>query len=94
MRDEYLSIERQTGKPHPALHDGPECPPGLEYLLGWFGELASARSNSGFGANPIGFGEIKAWAELTGRCPTPLEVHALRRLDLTYITVFGRKDDG
>lgn len=63
-------------------------------LGGWFGELTAARSSNGFGANPITFTEIKAWAELTGRRPSPLEIVALRRLDALFLSVMGRKSDG
>lgn len=61
-------------------------------LAGWFGELASARTSSGFGGNPISYSEVKAWAELTGRKPSPLEVNALRRLDARYLMIMGRRD--
>jgi hypothetical protein len=56
---------------------------------GWFGELHAARANSGFGSSPISYLEIKAWAELTGRTPSPLEIMALRGLDSLFIRTFN-----
>jgi hypothetical protein len=60
-------------------------------LRGWFGELSSRRQ-SGMGMNPITYCEIKAWADLTGRNPSPLEVAALVALDSLFINVLSRKD--
>lgn len=56
-------------------------PAAAEHLWQWFVELDAARSSNGFGGNPIGFGEVEAWARLTGRSPRPWEVTALRRMD-------------
>jgi hypothetical protein len=55
-------------------------PSGLQYLAGWFGELAGSRA-SGFGVGPITYSEIEAWSRLTGRSPDPIEVRAIRALD-------------
>lgn len=55
--------------------------PGLcAHLWRWFQELAATRQ-SGFGANPISFSEIDAWARLTRTRPAAWEVRALRALD-------------
>lgn len=62
------------------------------YVGGWFGELSGARSSNGFGVNPVSYAEIDAWARLTGRHPSFLEVSALRRLDAAYLSIMGRKD--
>lgn len=90
LRDEYLSIQRQTGRPHPALQT-PPCPPGLDYLLAWFSELSSTRSSNGFGHNPISYAEIMAWATLTRRLPSGLEVEAIRRLDVAYLKTLAKR---
>ncbi len=59
----------------------------------WFGELSSARGSSGFGANPIGFAEILAWANLTHRAPTPFEVGVLHRIDATLLAVMNESSE-
>tara|TARA_R110000744_G_scaffold154666_2_gene269741 strand:- start:1832 stop:2092 length:261 start_codon:yes stop_codon:yes gene_type:complete len=61
--------------------EGPGVPDLLGYLLEWFHELAAARGSGMNGFNPIGFAEIEAWARLTGRTPSALEVGALMRMD-------------
>lgn len=70
--------------------DGPACPPGFGYLLEWFGELSAARTSGAFGANPITFAEINAWAQLTGNEPTPTEVQIMRRLDVAVLAVVNK----
>lgn len=60
---------------------GPELPPMGAYVWTWFLELHAARGSSGFGPLPIGYGEIAAWAALTGRAPLPWEIELLTALD-------------
>ncbi len=59
----------------------------------WFGELSSARSSSGFGANPISFAEILAWAQLTHRAPTPFEVSVLHAIDASLLAMMNKPDE-
>lgn len=66
-------------------------PEGFEYLWEWFRELDAARGSSGFGANPIAFVEIDAWARLTMRSPTPWDVRVLKQLDIAYLNAQARK---
>ena len=83
--DHLLTLARVAGA------DGRE----QTYIGGWFGELAAARPSSGFGASPISYAEIRAWAELTGRRPLPLEVALLRRLDACFLAALSvKKSDG
>jgi len=49
-------------------------------------ELNLARASNGFGASPIGYAEIAAWARLTGAEPGPFELDCIRRLDLAFIS--------
>lgn len=65
----------------PAGLVGPDMPEEFAHVWLWFVELDEARTVSGFGASSISYVDIKAWAELTGRDPTPFEVRLLRRLD-------------
>jgi hypothetical protein len=71
----------QTARAKEALYGGPELPPPLAYLWGWFMELDSQRQVGMAGLGPIAYTDVKAWAELTGRHPKPHEVSALMRLD-------------
>jgi hypothetical protein len=73
-------VERQTGIAPEEL-TGPPMPRALAYVWWWFVELSEARSVTGFGFSPIGFGDIWHWAQLTGRRPLPFEVGLIRRLD-------------
>lgn len=63
-----------------------------ERVWKWYWELSAARGHSGSGALPIGFGEIKAWAELTGTCPSPWEVQAIRSLDREYLAFSAEQE--
>lgn len=36
---------------------------------------------------------MKAWADLTGRCLSVVEVQALRRIDSAFLAIMNRKDD-
>jgi hypothetical protein len=67
--------------------EGPPCPPALAHVVRWFAELSSARGGSGFGANPISYAEIEAWARLTRRYPSSVEVALLRDVDSAYLRV-------
>jgi len=43
--------------------------------------LDSGRGGNGFGANPLSWSEIKAWAELTGNDLREWETRMLKRMD-------------
>lgn len=70
----------------PAAPESPRCPVELEYLWNWFFEMSQARG-CGFGPNPIGFGEIAAWCQLTGTDLNPWEVSVIRRLDVVCLEI-------
>lgn len=62
----------------------PEYPEGLSYLLGWLEELVG-RSGVGMdGLAPLTWQTLDAWADRTGRHPTPEECTALMLLDGAY----------
>jgi len=63
------------------MYEEPEIPAAGEHLWRWFWELDSGRGGSGFGPNPIGWTEMKAWAELNGESLTPWEAQALKAID-------------
>lgn len=66
-------------------------PPAGESLWEWFGELDRARHGNGFGALPITFTEIRAWAELSGVELAEWEVRALRAMDDVALEFLNRK---
>lgn len=74
---------RFLGKPV----DGPEIPPQAAHLLGWFYELNTGRTSSGFGPNPLTWGDFMAWSGLTGTTLRPWEVRMLKRLDHLFLKV-------
>lgn len=58
-----------------------ELPSAVAHVWAWFCELSAARTSNGYGADPITFGDIDAWARLTRLSPTPWEVALIRRID-------------
>ncbi len=59
----------------------PRCPEGCEYLWNWFCELSRHRGSNGFGASPLRWQDIAAWARLMGTAPEPWELAALSAMD-------------
>jgi hypothetical protein len=55
----------------------------------WFLELSATRQTSGFSVSPISYGEVEAWASLTGTITEPWEVTAIRAIDLEFVKVMG-----
>jgi hypothetical protein len=84
QREHLEQVERQTGK-RPKELDGPEFPELLSHIWSAFTILNSTRSVGFSGPNPISFGDIKAWMELTGTPLTAFEVDAVKRLDRVYM---------
>lgn len=82
-------FSERTGKTHPDLIQ-PEVDESLFYLWGWFIELNAQRTSSGFGGNPIQFVDIRAWASLTARNPTPWEIKTIRKLDQVWLSEIGK----
>lgn len=60
----------------------PEIPPAGFHILEWFWTLDAGRGSNGFGANPISYSDILAWAALSGAEPEPWEVGAIKALDM------------
>ena len=74
---------RYLGKPV----EGAEPPPQAAHLLGWFQELSAGRTSSGFGWNPLAWGDFMAWSALTGTTLRPWEVRMLKRLDHLFLKI-------
>lgn len=65
--------------------EGPGLPPLLVYVWEWFCELSAARGSNGFGANPISWAEIDAWAQRMRRNPSVFELELLQALDAAFV---------
>lgn len=84
LREHLESVERQTGR-RPEELNGPELPEEAEYLFAWWRELDAGRQ-SGVSANPLSWADMLAWAELTGRRPSPQEVEVLWAIDRAHLS--------
>jgi hypothetical protein len=73
-------FEARTGTTHPDLI-GPDVEPALLYLAEWWRELDDARNADA----PIGFRDIEAWMNTTGRHASGEEVLILRQIDRAYM---------
>lgn len=74
----------------PAALDTAVVPFCANHIMEWFWELNAARGSNGFGALPLGFGDIASWASLTGRLLRPLEVRLLRVVDREFLSVMNK----
>ena len=90
--DLLTKFSERTGKQHPDLIQ-PEMDDSVIYVWNWFIELNAQRTGTGFGANPIQFVDIQAWAYLTGRKPTPWEIKSLRKLDQVWLAELSKIRD-
>jgi len=61
--------------------EGPEPPWEFMYLADWAYSLCGRSGVSMDGLAPLSYECIKAWAELMGTAPSPLEIQALIQLD-------------
>jgi hypothetical protein len=63
----------------------------IAYLWEWFCQLSNSRSYAEFGALPITYAEIKAWAELTHSEPTAWDVNVIKQIDSVFIAEANKK---
>jgi hypothetical protein len=92
-RQHYAAWADKSRRPHPDSL-GPECPRWLEYVWRWWCELNAARGSSGFGPQPISYGEIAAWAALTHAAPDPFDVECIVALDRCFLNTYAKPTDG
>jgi hypothetical protein len=78
-------VERQTGITPEEL-DGPELPHAAVPVWLMFLEVAGRRQVGGFGPGPLTYPDLQAWAALTGRRLSPLQVRWLCRLDDCWLS--------
>lgn len=75
---------------------GPPCPVAAQHIWSWWIELHSRRTGSGFGINPIPFGEMEAWARVMRHDVDAIEWRLLHRIETEYLKHHakqGKKDD-
>lgn len=61
--------------------------------MGWYYELAAARSSGMAGPNAISFPEIEAWARMTGRTPDAFEIRCLTIIDGVFRQVAAKASE-
>ncbi len=93
LRNHLETVERATGVRPDGLNVS-EFPRVVRHVMGWFWELNSGRSSSGFGPNPISYAEISAWGSLTGTILRPPEIRILRAIDGAFLSVMNEATHG
>lgn len=88
VADHYEAMARKGRRKKPK---GPSLHPGVVHLWNAFAQLSAARTNNGFGPNPIPYSEIDAYSRLTAQSFDPWEVAAIRALDDAYISAAAEK---
>ncbi len=83
-RQHAEAFERQTGLKSPELN-GPELPPDLAHVWGWFLELHARRGSNGFGSNPLAWGDLLAWSSLTRPGIRLAELQAILMIDNAWM---------
>lgn len=86
VREHLETAQRQLGRPIPEL----EVPPLPEACADWWslwGEVSGGRPQAFVGVAPLGWADLAAWMDLTGRRDvlTPLDVAAIRAIDSLFV---------
>ena len=76
-------VAKAKGKAKPA---GPRLPPEVAHIWGAYQDLDLSRSSSGFGPNPIAYGEILAYGALLGVVWRPWQIRAIKTLDAAFLS--------
>jgi hypothetical protein len=76
----------QAGQAPPTV----DVPAELQHVWEWFWDLSEARAPGFSGPGALGYGEIAAWAALTGARPTAREIAALRAMDGAFLAEAAR----
>jgi len=72
---------------------GPPMPDQMRRLWGWFNELRATQRVGMAGVEPISYGDIRDWADLTAREPEPFHVQVIVALDHTIRRESAPKKD-
>lgn len=77
--------QQASGAVPAQLRDAPELPLGGRHVWQWFIELHNVRGGNGFGPMPIGYREIRDWAEMSGVHVEPWELRAIVAIDRAFL---------
>lgn len=66
-------------------------PPDLQYLLEWFWDIGSSRSQGFNGPQPLSLSDIVLWSTLTGTIIRREEVAIIRDMDAAYLDVIAKE---
>lgn len=77
-------MKKATGRDIPDLN-GPEMPQVAAYVWHYFLELHKGRTYGMSGPNPLSYGDISAWCNLTGIGLSSWEVGVIKTLDTAWI---------
>ena len=83
-----MSVWRQTGVKPAALNEVVELPKNSQAIWKIFIDLHNARTNTGFGTNPIQYSEIQAYTKLYEIELEYWEIDLLRQLDQVVLTFY------
>ena len=72
------------------IGDAPDLPACAVHVWNWFQALHQGRMR-GMDLCPLGWGDIQAWAALTGTTLRTWEINLLRSIDACWIKVFSAK---
>lgn len=91
LREQLLSVERQSKKPVKELQNLVSCPESMLQVWSHFIALDSARQSNGYSALPLSYSEILSYFTLLKESPDVWEVQMLRRLDQTLLSVYAKQ---
>jgi hypothetical protein len=91
LREQLLSVQRQTKKVPKQLQDLVSLPESMMQIWGHFITLDAQRSSNGYSANPLSFTEIASYFSLIKEDVDVWEVQLLRRLDQTLLSVYSKQ---
>lgn len=89
-REQYESIERQTGKTPPELEGLPELPECAAHVWGWYQDLTGKRT-IGMAMNPITWPDVDSWCNRRKLDPKQWELDAIFGIDEAFRTVMSEE---
>lgn len=68
----------------------PAIPEGFEDVWAWFWELHQGRGHTGFGPLPLSWGDMAAWAGISGIRAAPWLIRLFRAMDTAWLDEYAR----
>lgn len=93
LRDQLMSVWRQTGIKPKQLDELPELPESCYHLWKIFIDLHNTRQNSGFGVSPISYLEIEAYSRLYSIELDPWELDLLKKFDSEVLAIIAEEQN-